>query len=710
MDLMKFLRALYRRRLLLVCIPVVTVIITYFLVRYLPDQFESKSRIATGIVDQSQNVLNKNDEQESKISQEFSNLTQMMMLNKIVNQVSYKLIIHDLTSDKPFKVQSKLLKTVSADKRKVVLEAYKKHYKDRTELSLWDNDEKGYYAILQSMQYDNESLTKKLSVYRVNNSDFIDVDCIAETPDLSAFIVNTLCTEFITYYTSIVKENQLKAVNFLEKLLKEKYDAMNAKINELKNYKIHNRVLNLNEMAKSLYGQIADYESRRQVADKDIAGYTAALKDIDSRFNPADRKYVESAMVAINGDIISYKNQLNTLNDDYVRSNFDETYQRRIDSVKNRLNHAIADASDKYISNPLSAKQDLLTQKLQMEVALDLSKNSVGSIANELTRLNKKFDGLVPHEAVIQSYENAIDVASREYLEILDKFNETSMTSSFSIQLRQIQEAMPGNVLPSKKMLLTILSGMISFVFCVAVLFVLFYIDHSIAEPKELVAKTDMAVLGTLSTVKGDSVDLKEIWQTSASKDILRFRNELRSIRFEIDHEMGADNKVLTITSLKDNEGKTFLSLSLAYAYAMTSKRILLIDGNFANPSITTIVKPAHYLEDFLNGRQTLPDGELHSISILGNRGGDASLMEIAGSSTVAGKMQELKSRFDIILIETAALDQLDKAKAWLQLTDKAVAIFEKGKTVTEAKKAGVAYLAGLGKTFAGWILNKATG
>ncbi len=84
--------------------------------------------------------------------------------------------------------------------------------------------------------------------------------------------------------------------------------------------------------------------------------------------------------------------------------------------------------------------------------------------------------------------------------------------------------------------------------------------------------------------------------------------------------------------------------------------------------------------------------------------------MEIAGSSTVAGKMQELKSRFDIILIETAALDQLDKAKAWLQLTDKAVAIFEKGKTVTEAKKAGVAYLAGLGKTFAGWILNKATG
>jgi Mrp family chromosome partitioning ATPase len=468
-------------------------------------------------------------------------------------------------------------------------------------------------------------------------------------------------------------------------------------------------VLNLNEQAKSLYGQLADFETRREIAEKDIIGYTAALKDIDSRFDPQDRRYIENALVKINSDIVATKQQLYVLDDEYVTSNFDETYKHKIDSLRNLLTEEVAESSDKNITNPLSAKQDLITQKLSMEISLKLAQNSVGSINKELDRLNRKFDGLVPHEAVIQSYENAIDVASREYLEILDKFNQTSLTSNFSIQLRQIQEGMPGDVLPSKKMLLTILSGIISFVFCVAVLFVLFYLDHSIAEPKELVAGTGLTVLGTLSAVKGAGLDLKEIWQSSsANKDVLRFRNELRAIRFEVDHEMGDASKLLTITSLKEGEGKTFLAISLAYAYAMTDKKILLIDGNFAHPSITDIVKPTHYLEDYLTGREAAVDASPHVIHLLGNRGGDSSLMEIAGKNTVAAKLQELKSRFDIIIIETAALSELDKSKEWIQVTDKVMGVFETGKTVTEEKKASVAYLYGLGKVFAGWVLNRA--
>jgi Mrp family chromosome partitioning ATPase len=283
------------------------------------------------------------------------------------------------------------------------------------------------------------------------------------------------------------------------------------------------------------------------------------------------------------------------------------------------------------------------------------------------------------------------------------------MTSSFSIQLRQIQQAMPGTVLPSKKMLLVILSGIISFVFCIIVLFVLFYLDHSVSQPKELVAATKLPVLGTLSKVKSAGIDLKDIWQSaSANKDENRLRNELRSVRFEVDHEMGDNSKLLAVTSLKKEEGKTFLSISLASAYAMTEKKILLIDGNFANPSITAIVKPTHYLEDYLTGKEAAPGATPHVIHLLGNRGGDASLMEITGKDTLVAKLEELKNRFDVIIVETAALSEQDRAKEWLQLSDKIVGVFETGRTVTLEKKESVAYLAAQGNIFAGWVLNKA--
>ncbi|HVX51136.1 MAG TPA: hypothetical protein VHB48_13305, partial [Chitinophagaceae bacterium] len=273
--------------------------------------------------------------------------------------------------------------------------------------------------------------------------------------------------------------------------------------------------------------------------------------------------------------------------------------------------------------------------------------------------------------------------------------------------LRQIQEAMPGVVQPSKKMLLVILSGMISFVFCIVVLFVLFYLDHSITDPKELVANTGMPVLGTLSTVKGSSLDIKDTWQSSATGDVARFRNELRAIRFEIDHEMSDKNRVLCLTSLIEEEGKTFVAISLAYAYAMANKKVLLIDGNFANNSITAIIKPAYYLEDYLTKGLALPEAGTNSVQVLGNRGGDASLMEITSKENFTRKVDELKQQFDVILIETAALRDMDKAKEWLQATDKAVAVYKKGNTITEAKKTDVAYLESLGKKFAGWVLNK---
>lgn len=708
MDFRKFFKLLYKRRILLVSIPVLTIIITYFLTRSLPDTFVSRARLGTGIVDQSQNVFNQNDEQESKISQEFSNLTQMMLLNKIVDQVSYKLIIHDLSDPKPYKQPSKLLRELSAEAKKHAVDVFKQHYQQRKELSLFIPDEQGLHKVLESMGYDDESLRKKLAVYRVNNSDFIDVECTAESPELAAVVVNSLCQEFVTYYTSIVKENQIKAVNFYERLMREKQDSMNKAMADLKNYKIHNHVLNLNEQAKSLYGQFADFETRRALLQKDIASYTIAIRDIDNRFNPQEKKYLEASLVKINGDIIDYKAQLNDLNDKYIASNFDEKYKTQIDGVKEQMNKAIIQSSDKYLLSPLTTRQELVTQKLQMEVQLDLAKNSVNGINAEIDRLNRKFDELVPHEAEVQAFENDIDVASREYLEMLAKYNQTSLASNFSINLRQIQEGMPGTVQPSKKMLLVILSGMISFVFCIVVLFVLFYLDRSATLPKEVVAQTNMPVLGVIKTVKGSGVDIKDIWQSSATKDAVRFRDELRATRFEIDQEMGDANKILAITSLINGEGKTFIAISLAYAYAMANKKVLLIDGNFNNPSITDIIKPSFFVEDYLTKNMALPAAGANAIQVLGNRGGGASLLEIAPKQTVTEKLQALTNSFDIILVETASLKEMDKAREWMQFSDKTVAVFERGKTINEAKKNNVAYLQSIGSRFAGWVFNRA--
>ncbi len=131
-----------------------------------------------------------------------------------------------------------------------------------------------------------------------------------------------------------------------------------------------------------------------------------------------------------------------------------------------------------------------------------------------------------------------------------------------------------------------------------------------------------------------------------------QFKDLLRSIRFEIDQELHG-GKILAITSLTEGEGKTLLAISLAYSYSMINKKVLLIDGNFDNPTISKTIHPKMYVEDVF--RNTDANEPLNStISVLGNRGGDITLLEIGDEKFIQNKFNELKQIYDVILIETA--------------------------------------------------------
>ncbi|GAA4911778.1 lipopolysaccharide biosynthesis protein [Mucilaginibacter defluvii] len=709
MEFGKFIKLLLRHKYTLIAVPVIAVVITYFLVRNQPDVYTSTSQLATGIVDPTQQVLSTEQPQESKISQEFSNLVQMMRSTKILDQVSYQLILHDLTSNRPFRKPSELLEDLNPDARKHAVQVYRDLYEKRQSLSLFDRDQNGLNKVIESMRYDDQSLLKTLSIYRLENSDFINIQFDAENPELTAFVVNTLCKEFINYYTFIVKENQRKAATFLGKLLQDKQDSLRGLNDSLKQYKIRNRVFSLTEQARSLYGQLADYETRRQENEKDVASTRAAIRRIDQSFDPADRQYVESSMTRVNAQITELDKQLNAANNAYIENNFDPAYKGRVDSLTNVIASKIRQSSDKYILNPLSSKQELVNTKQTLQTANVVAKNSKGSIDKELGRLNRRFDNLVPHEAVIGSYEKAIDIAQEEYLTLLAKYNQVSMEASMSVTLRQVVAAMPGVAQPSKKMLLVILAGVGSFAVCVVVLFAIFFLDNTVKTAKELANRTKIPVLGYLNLLDNKVIDFRKIWESNdPDKSIRTFKNLLRSLRYEIDNDMQGE-KILLVNSFKANEGKTVVAVSLAYSQAVINKRVLLVDGNFEDSGITKATKPALYLEDYLTGKANLSADSTGMLTVWGNRGGDVSLFEVAPEQEVKQKLEALKNNFDLIVIEASALDTLNRSKEWVSVADKMLTVFEAGQNLTEAQKPNIQYLKSVRNKFMGWVLNKVT-
>ncbi|WP_256006496.1 exopolysaccharide transport family protein [Pedobacter deserti] len=708
MDEIKiFLKLLLRYKLVLIIVPAVTVIITFFLVRNMPDVYVADAQISTGIVDDTQNPVLAGLEvpKTFQVNQEFSNLVEMMRMSRILDLVSYRLIINDLTTSKPFRPRSQAIKETSTYNLTRAVGVYRDKYNRREGLNLWDKDQSGMYRILRSMGYDSESLRDKLRINRAGDSDFINIEFSSENAELSAFVVNTLSAEFIKYYAYLLDVNQQKAGTFLSTLLEEKRIMMNKRIDSLRNYKIKNRVLNLDEQSKQIYSQITTYNDRKQQLAEGIAAKSGALIEIDRKFSPSERGYLESTMVKLNQRLANTREELKALNDRYITNDFDPEYKESIDSANQVLNGQINESLDQFIYSPLIPKQELIQRKVNLEVELDLARYSVGMLERELGKLNSEFDKLVPFDASVQSMERDVEVSTQEYLDVLNKYNQNRLQSSFSIKLSQVQTAMPGLPEPSKKMLLVILGGVISLMFCVTILFLMYYFDKRVILTKHLKSVTSAPVLGEINHVDSRKIDLRGIWtETSMSEAEIKFRDQLRSLRSQIDKRL--DGKILTVTSLGRGEGKSFMTLSLAFAWEMTKKKVLIIDGNFTNPYIGQTSNTKFYVEDFLNGTLALSELQSRSVTILGNRGGDPSLMEVASFKFIRERFDEVKSLFDLVIIETAPLDSTFHSKEWLMFADNVVAVFEYGSLLNEVKKENIEVLKENDR-FLGWIFNK---
>lgn len=709
-ELQHFIKLLLRNRITLIAVPLVTLVLCFFLVRELPDEFKSHGSIATGLVDKTERILSVGEsDQESEINRKFDNLIQMMTLKVVIDQVSYKLLLHDLkaTEATSFRKPGKILSNLGKADREKLIAVLSKKLATREELAAGTKDNDLLIKILKEQDFDYTSVVESVSIYRLKSSDYISIDSEADSPELAQFLISTVSNEFIAYYGYRVTNSNKLAIEFLAGFLDQKRGALSEKMDGLRNYKVHNRVLNLYEQAKSLYGQIADYETKKEMAQKDIIAYNAAITNIDKKFNPADRKYLETALSDINQQIVSTKVQLRALNDAYVKSNFDQAFKLRVDSLQNKLAHQISESSDRYIYSPMAAKGDLITEKLKLEIELELAANSVSSIDGELVRLNRKFDALVPNEAHIQEFETGIDIASKEYIEALQKYNSLALEANFPLKLRQAEQPMPGTIQPSKKLVLLILSGVISFVFCLLVFFILFYFDRSVRDPQQLANQTDLPVIGYLSQVSG-AMDLEKIQSdTNEGKSMGLFRNLVRSIRYELDADFPGP-KIIVVTSLQEGEGKTLLTMSLAWAFSRISKKVMIIDGNFDYPQISKLNRGSVLLEKALSGNQVDVSVKSSKIGVLGNAGGDTSLNEIASEANIASFLKNLKAEYDVVLVEADALSSMNKAKEWISYADLVVSVFANGASVKQEDKSKIDYLNSLGSRFSGWVLTGA--
>jgi len=706
MDFKAFLRHINRYKWIIIIVPLVTVCITFFMVKNLPKQYNSQAQISTGLVDQSKQLSTTQNMDYFKTSQQFSNIIEKLKMKKIMSILSYNLMLHDLENPKnPFKKYSEKVEALSSAKRTALIGQLQERLIKKETLSLSDKGNNELYDLVASMGYDEETINKNLTVNRTDGSDFINVSYISANPALSAFLVNTLTTEFIQNYSQDVNFNQNNSLALLDSLLKKKEAVMNAKNAALKNFKMANGVLNLDKQSEIAYAQISQNEDRKAQALRDIQANQGAIASIEAKLRGKDA-YTGGNVVSDNRDIVDIKNQLKVANDRYIDGNFKVSDKKTIDSLNRVLSAKTLRNSDNNIVDPTVNKQNLIQQRSALDVSMNQAKSSIASIDKELAQLKSKYNTMVPFDAGIQNYERDADLATKDYMDALNRYNQTRTEQNIGLKLNIAQVGLIGTPEPSKRLIYIALSGISSFSLCFMAVVALFFLDHTINNSKQMISATNMPVLGNLSYVNIQGKSLKSIWNDAETPNFIAFKNLLRSLRLELSNKMDADDsQILGVTSLASGEGKSFISSSLAHAFAMTGKKVLLIGGETQRIESASTKELAirDNFETFLIKR------EIHTqdlITVLNKNNDNTSLLEIQSSKNLRAGFDVLRKEFDLIIIDINSLRDINVAKEWLMFTEKNIAVFEVGKALSDTDKDLLVYLREQ-PGFIGWVLNK---
>ncbi len=207
----------------------------------------------------------------------------------------------------------------------------------------------------------------------------------------------------------------------------------------------------------------------------------------------------------------------------------------------------------------------------------------------------------------------------------------------------------------------------------IAVLAVLSWMKDTVRSRQEAESKLDCAYLGELPHENKYKTLLSMLRRRKTSILItnpatdFRFVESVRKLRRRVEHHMKGD-KVLMVTSLLENEGKSTVAVNLALSRAQKGDRVLLIDCDLRKPAVHAVLEHRQFdvgVADLLQGRNTPAEAVIRyrktNMYMLLTRRADRNAGDLITSRRMQALLQWARENYDFVVLDlppmTAALD-----------------------------------------------------
>lgn len=724
-DILVVWKFVSRNLITLILLPLLAGILAYFYVHRLPDEYGARTEI----------LLNSSSgsglEYQSQIYQGLTGFGKNV--NDLTNQIRI-LSSHDLISKTleklNFKVSYYIVGRVKTTEIPVI-DAFDVHinlvhsegelYGTPFDIKILDEEQ-----FLLAFDYDNsrlerihrfdEDIVENQYMLRVNRNKFLNKETFQKLSENNyRFVVNSLAHLINKYRNSISIVNEektsiieislkdelgIKAKMFLDSLTKTYVDysiQSQIDLNENTLLYIDRQLEGVTGILDSIESQLDSYKAEKEILDlprEQVEFFNQLLIFEGERrqqlLNLESLKSLENYLLEKKDERL-IPPSLYITEDEFLRSALGELYNLEV-----QRSQSVFEFKE---GSPASEKSNLAIQTIRANI-LSYIVNLRSAIRDKITDMDReisyyesKLRRLPESQRAILNIERILNVNEGMYIYLLEKKANTVIAKAAIVpQVSVIEVARNVGVVGPNKLQIIYYFLAVGFILALIISFIRTVFFDRIQNTRELKQLTSIPIIGGIPKYDGPEDERLVITPNSRTNIAESFRSLRTNLQY---FGKGFDNKLLLFTSLHPGEGKTFTSVNTAAIIASGHKRVLLLDFDMHKPKVHLALGLTNEkgLSTFIIGRDHLDDiiqntgYENFDVITAGPVPPNAS--ELVLSPKVQQLLVELKSKYDIVIVDTPPIMLISDSMVLMRHIDVGLFVLNTDK----ATRSGVKYI-----------------
>ena len=518
MDIFRYIvRFLYKIRWYLVILPVIALIIAWFLTRNMERTYDANTTIYTGMITgysiEGLGAGGGNGQ---------TNITNLMLIiqtDNTIHEVALRLFARCMLYGNPNKdnnyIQAEHFRQLSAgvpaDVKVLVQNNEEESYARLKAYEKPSQDNYLYNLLTNHPYFSVSSILSRLKVVRLQSSDIIDIAYSANDPGICYNTLDILNKVFAHQYQQLRYGETLNVIKFFEREVAKLSKVLNAAEQDLIRYNVKHRIINYGEQTKQLtileMGQQStenDLRKRQATTDALINFYKRQLGDrqkiIESNqhFTALVRDISRLQSRIANLKLMNSENGGNNTEAQLELAKAERELAAATDEVKQYT--ATIEAATYNTETGVRAK-DLIDKWLDQLILREQTKAEIGVWEYMRARIDDQYKFYSPLGATLDRKARHIGFIEGNYMEMLKALNAARLRQRnlqmSTATLKQLNPPVfPLNAQPTNRMMILLGAFLLTFFFTALYFFIIEMLDRTLRDRMRSERITKVPVLG----------------------------------------------------------------------------------------------------------------------------------------------------------------------------------------------------------------------